>query len=380
MTRVGSGSGGRADVIVVGAGLAGLTTALELADRGAGVLLLADVRRGEASPAAAGALAPEIDPPAGAAAVLARRARDEYPDYVAGLVARTGIDVPLNREGVLEAAETPEDADRLRGGERPGAEWLDAASLAELEPALAHLAGAWLHPRDGAVNNLVLIRALKHALARSPRVRIVADAAEEISVRLGFARIRTRGGQRLEAQRAVLATGAWAAELAGLPRPLPVEPVRGQMMSVASRALRHVVVAAGGLAVPRADGRTLVGSTFERVGFDAAHSEAGEAAVRAIATRISPALAGAQRLSVWAGLRPMTPDRQPIVGADPQWPALVYACGHSRNGVLLAPITGRAAAALALGQAPGLDLTPYRVERFSLAGAGQLASDQLKPA
>jgi glycine oxidase len=76
----------------------------------------------------------------------------------------------------------------------------------------------------------------------------------------------------------------------------------------------------------------------------------------------------------------MTPDRQPIVGADPQWPALVYACGHSRNGVLLAPITGRAAAALALGQAPGLDLTPYRVERFSLAGAGQLASDQLKPA
>ena len=360
-------SEGRAEVIVVGAGLAGLTTALAVADRGASVLLLADVRRGEASPAAAGALAPEIDPAAGAAGALARRARDEYPEYVAALAARTGIDVPLNREGALEGAETEEEAERLRGRTQAAAEWLDARELAELEPALAHLAGGWLHPRAGAVNNLVLIRALKHALARTPRVRIVADAAEELSVRLGFARVRTRGGARLEARRAVLAAGAWAPVLAGLPRALPIEPVRGQMMSVASRALRHVVFAAGGLAVPRADGRTLVGSTVERVGFDGTHTEEGAQAVRAIATRLSPALAAAPRLNVWAGLRPMTPDGQPIVGVDPEHDALVYDCGHSRNGVLLAPLTGRCAAALALGEDPGVELTPFHVARFTPA-------------
>jgi glycine oxidase len=216
----------------------------------------------------------------------------------------------------------------------------------------------------------VLIRALKHALARSSRVRVVADAANEVHLRPGHATVRTRGGDSHQARRLVLATGAWAPELAGLPRALPVAPVRGQMMSVASRALRHVVFAGGGYAVPRPDGRTLVGSTYEHVGFDGAHTEAGAVAVRDIAGRISPALGGAPRLNVWAGLRPMTPDGQPIVGVDPRHPALVYACGHSRNGVLLAPLTGSAAAALALGEAPAVDLTPYRVDRFDPATVG----------
>ena len=103
------------------------------------------------------------------------------------------------------------------------------------------------------------------------------------------------------------------------------------------------------------------------MGFDGSHTEEGAQAVRAIATRLSPALAAAPRLNVWAGLRPMTPDGQPIVGVDPEHDALVYDCGHSRNGVLLAPLTGRGAAALALDEDPGVELAPFHVARFAPA-------------
>ena len=360
-------SAGGAEVIVVGAGLAGLTTALALAERGAAVLLLADARRGEASPAAAGILAPSVEPAGGAADALARAARDQYPAFVAGLSERTGIEIPLNRAGVLEVPAARAGGHAAQAD--AAARWLDARELAELEPALAHIAGARFHPHEGAVNTLVLIRALKHALARTGRVAVVADAAEEVGFHAGHVTVRTRGGTSLEAQRVVLGTGAWAPELVGLPRPLPVAPVRGQMMSVASRALRHVVFAGGGYAVPRPDGRTLVGSTWEHVGFDGGHTEAGAVAVRDIAGRISPRLGDAPRLNVWAGLRPMTPDGQPIVGAEPLQPALVYACGHSRNGVLLAPLTGSAAAAVALGETPAVDLTPFRADRFGAVAA-----------
>jgi glycine oxidase len=162
----------------------------------------------------------------------------------------------------------------------------------------------------------------------------------------------------------VLATGAWARAMDGLPRSLPVEPVRGQMMSVVSKALRHVVYGGHGYVVPRADGRTLIGATVERVGFDAAFTDEGVAAVRAMGGAIAPSLADARMLNAWAGLRPMTPDGLPVIGHDPARPALVYACGHSRNGVLLAPITGDVVADLVTGTTPRLDLAPFSVERF----------------
>ena len=136
------------------------------------------------------------------------------------------------------------------------------------------------------------------------------------------------------------------------------------MMSVASRALRHVVYGGEGYVVPRHDGRTLVGATYERVGFDAAYTEAGVAGVRRMGAAIAPSLAVAPMLNAWAGLRPGTPDALPIIGRDPAQPALVYACGHSRNGVLMAPLTGDVVADLVAGGEPRMDISSFRVDRF----------------
>ena len=276
--------------------------------------------------------------------------------------------MPLNRLGVLELALAEADLDRppFHAPHR-AVERLSRAELTELEPALAHAHGALFHAHDGAVNNLVLIRALKTLVGRHERIIIRPDAAVQIARADGDAVVVTASGARERAAAVVLAAGAWAPTVEGLPRSLPVEPVRGQMISLAGSPLRHVTYGAGGYAVPRGDGRTIVGSTMERVAFDASTTEAGLAHVRATGAAICPALAERRMLNGWAGLRPLTPDGLPIIGRDPDVPALIYACGHSRSGVLLAPLTGDVVAAIVLGEAPAYDLSPFRVERFGAA-------------
>ena len=355
-----------ADVVVVGAGLIGLAATLALADRGLRVLLVNDTRRGEASPAAAGMLAPTVEPATtGPALDFAIAARDRYPDYVAELRERTGIEVPLNRLGILRLALTEAEGAAMRAALPEGARWLSSSEVSELEPALVPAAGAAFHPEDGAVNNLVLMRALKHAIGHHGRVHVLGDAVTEIAFDGDDIRATTRDERRLAAGQMVLATGAWAPQLAGLERPLPIEPVRGQMMSVVSRAIRHVVYGGEGYVVPRADGRTLIGATMERVGFDPSFTEQGIAEVRAMGGAIAPSLGEARMLNAWAGLRPMTPDGLPVIGRDPEHPSLLYACGHSRNGVLMAPLTGDCVADLASGVTARQDLSAFAVGRFA---------------
>ena len=358
------------DAIVVGDGLVGLACAGALAAQGLSVAVVGGGGApGQASYAAAGMLAPGVERAGGPAHDFARLARDRYPTFLARLRERTGLAVPLNQRGVLQVALDAAEAERLRAGAGADGEWLDADALAALEPALAHAAGGILHARDGAVNNRRLLEALAalafdvHGAARiaGPATRLDLDGPRP--------RVHAAGGAVHEAAHVVLAAGAWVGELAGVPRRLPVVPVRGQMLALAAAPLARVVYAGGGYAVPRGE-LTLVGSTMERVGFDAATTEAGLATLRAIGARIAAPLADAPIAEAWAGLRPVTPDGVPIIGREPAAPALLYACGHSRNGVLLAPATGEAIAALVTGEAPPGDLSAFAPTRFDDGTAG----------
>ena len=358
----------RADVIVVGAGLVGLACTAALADRGLRVSLLADIRRGEASAAAAGMLAPSVERATGAAFAFAIAARNLYPAYLERLAADTGVDVPLNRLGILELALSDEEARALRSRDHAGSRWLSAGELSALEPALSHAAGAVLHPDDGAVNNLVLMRALKRLVGQHAKVTVIGDAAVRLTTKPGGVTVATRDGLELAGSTVVLAAGAWVSDIEGVPEDLPVEPVRGQMLSMAASPVRHVVYGAGGYIVPRGDGRTYVGSTMERVAFAADTTEEGMREVRMKGVTICPALSNARMLNGWAGLRPVTPDLLPIVGRDQAHPEIVYACGHSRNGVLMAPLTGECIADLVAGDAPRADLSDFDPHRFARAG------------
>jgi len=354
-----------ADIAVIGAGVVGLATALSLADTGLDVVLLGDARAGEASAAAGGILdAGHGFPPD--TLELMRGARDLWPAWVGMLTERTGVAIPLNRDGVLQLATSVHEAERLVAMAGEHAEWLDARALTALEPQLAHAQGALRYRHDGAVNPLILLRALKQAVAKHVHARAMPQTVT--SIELGLAaegvKVNIQGGDTISAMRVVVAAGVWSPELTGVPMRLPIVPVNGQLMSVASKALRHVVIMGEGYVIPRGDGRTILGGTEEHTGFDARHTADGVTRIRELAVAILPSLGTAGMLSTWAGLRPMTRDGLPIVGADADVPSVIYACGHGRNGVLLAPLTGALVTAEVKGGVRPTATTAFSPLRF----------------
>ena len=348
----------RPDVVVAGGGIAGLTTALAAANAGLEVVIVDRARPGAASRAAAGLLAPSVEGLPAAVHAFAVQARDLYPEFLADLRERTGVNVPLNIDGILEIASS--DAELAAVANRVGiaADVLDAAALAALEPALSSHAGALLHTRNGAVDNVELMRALDLAVARDSRITRLDDRVDAVDFSGGGTGV-IASKERISADFIVLAAGAWTQGIVGLPRVLPVRPLRGQLIRLDRQPIRHLVYGAGGYLVPRGDS-LIVGATSEEAGFINAPTSEGRTVLRSIATRAIPDLDHAAVLDHWAGLRPVTLDGLPILGPEPKRPSLVYACGYSRNGILFAPWAAQQLVPLFLGHP-----TPESLEFFS---------------
>ena len=361
MSFSGPTGGGFPDVAVVGTGVIGLACALELADRNLRVSFLGRPLGGEASMAAAGLLAPSVEPLDGGAGAFATLARDLYPEWLAGLEERWGARVALSRDGILELPG-PHRAVRVSEG------WLDSEALAELEPALAGHAGATLYPLDGWVDNVALMNALTGAAQRHPRIQWTPALAARLEVRGDDDPVvHDDAGTAHRATEVILAAGAWTPGIQGVGRRLPVEPVRGQMLAYPASPLGHAVYARGAYLVPRGD-HLLVGSTMEKVGFDYSITDSAGDALHAAAANACPMLAGVETTRRWAGLRPVTPDMLPVIGRDPERPRVIFACGHSRNGILMARATALAVADLVTEAASRYDLRPFSPRRFINSG------------
>ena len=168
------------------------------------------------------------------------------------------------------------------------------------------------------------------------------------------------------AEQVVVAAGAWSPGIGALPRPLPVEPVRGQM---AATQWPHATPASilfdeHSYVLARGD-EALLGSTMEHAGFDCHVTNEGMAQIFRGAVRLLPALMHAPVRRMWAGLRPITPDGRPIVGRDPAVERLWYATGHGRHGVLLAALTGEAVGDLLSTGQTSVDLAAWQPGRVS---------------
>jgi glycine oxidase len=369
-----------ADVIVIGAGIVGLSAARALASAGARVLVVERQRVGaEASGAAAGMLAPQVEAEEGSPLLdLALRARDHLVGLVPDLEKETGIGVELSAQGVLEIALGDEEErqadDRLRWQKARGlaVERLTARELRDAEPNLTGAArGALFFPRDRSVDNVRLTRALAaSAVARGATLLTGRPVTGLLLSADGAVTGVQAGTEAFEAPVVINAAGAWAGLLPADPRPIAVEPVRGLIVAfeLAPPLLRHVVYGGGGYLVPRADGRVLAGSTMERAGFDKSVTAASLRTVLDSALRIAPALADVRIAGAWAGLRPGTPDGLPIIGAGAAR-GLFHAAGLFRNGILMGPLVGEIVAALARGRPAAVDLAPFAPDRLAAAGA-----------
>lgn len=342
--------------------MVGLCIANALAKRGQIVALIGEHRAGEASRAAAGMLAPSVEQSEGPAHNFAIAARDFYPEFLEALADDTGVRVPLNRLGILQVALSSRGVKGLRKTAPETSTWLERNELVEMEPTLGHALGAVFNPDDGAVDNVILMNALEAVIADTPTVSRSESPA--VSVSRDAPSVTLASGEKLDAGAVVIAAGAWGSTIDGVKGIDSVSPCRGQLVAYKSIGLRHVTYGPRGYLVPRASGTIVAGSTMEEVGFDSSTTSEGLARVKSAAEEIAPGLAISPVTQEWAGLRPITPDMLPIIGKDPAADHLIYATGHSRNGILMAPLTGETVAALAVGESPAHDLSQFRPGRF----------------
>jgi glycine oxidase len=362
-------------VVVVGAGLRGSSVALRLARAGRSVVVLERAVPGaEASSAAGGILSPGVEAvEPGAFYALCRASLARYPAFAREVEEASGMSVGLRFLGTLEVALDDDHAKVLAARAekivRHGlpVEVLDDAAVRKLEPALSPEArGALLFPDEGSLDPRRLARATYVAAARAG-AQFVTGQVRRIVVEGGRARGVEHESGRIDAERVVLAAGSWSLQVQGhgLP-PGAVRPVRGQIAVVDTRPplLSRVVFSGHGYVVPRPDGRILCGSTMEEVGFEKAVTPGGLRHVFDVAIGIAPAIERAPVVETWSNFRPASPDGEPILGRGTV-DGLLYATGHSRNGILLAPITADAIAAEALGERPPVDLAPFSPARLA---------------
>lgn len=348
-------------IVIIGAGVMGCATALELSKRGAKdiVVLERAVPGAEASSAAAGMLAAQVEAKDDEERDHYVRARTAYAGWSEELRASTGIDVGYRKSGILELAMTPADLAHLRervtsqveAGLR--AEIVDAAGARAIEPMLTpEIEGAAWFPEEAQIDPPQLLRALVAATVRAGITVRSGTTVSSIMMEGGTCRgVVLDGGEVLHADAVVLAAGSWSSLVPGLPASVPsVRPVRGQMVQLEERPprLSRVVFLMGrGYIVPRGDGRVLCGSTMEDVGHRREVTAAGVRTILETATRIAPSLAQAEFSRAWCNFRPHAPSG-PLVGASPV-PGLFLATGHHRNGILQAKVTAESAAAAVLG-------------------------------
>ena len=330
--------------LVLGGGLMGLAVAHQLARRGQNVTVISRRRSEAAGFVAAGMLAPHAEGLSGTLLQLGQASLEQIPSWVAQIERDSGLGCGLRTSGIVVPFRTASERDAY-----PTASLGQTLNRAGLEQEIPDLGPEWttglLFEQDGQIDNRrQLMRALERACV-SLGVQFM-EGAEVLNLlqgergQLNGVALRSAEGeqQQLYCRQAVLCSGAWSQQL--VPQ-LPVFPVKGQMLSLQGPrdALKRVIFGPGTYLVPREDGLIVVGATSER---DAAFAEGltpdGQKQLQQGIAALLPIATGWPPMERWWGFRPCTPDEGPLLGPGPI-PGLWLACGHHRNGVLLAAIT-----------------------------------------
>jgi glycine oxidase len=379
----------RYDVVVVGGGVIGLSAGWRAAERGMRVCVVERDRAATgASAVAAGMLAPVGEATWGEEPLLnlALASARLWPEFAAHLETASGLPSTYQQAGALHVALDRDEAEELRRRwelhERLGldSEWLGPRRCRELEPGLSPSCVGGLHaPSEASVDPPALCAALAAALRAAGGELIEGAEVTGLDTSgAAVAGVRLAHGGQLAASAVVLAAGSWSSAtwLPEQARPL-VRPVKGQILTLRGAAepvVGRIVAGERFYAVPRADGRLLVGATVEERGYDTTVTAGGVLELLREAYRALPEIAEMELVASRAGLRPGSPDNAPLIGPG-AIDGLILASGHFRNGVLLAPVTADAVAALLAGERPRADLGAFAPGRFRSRRPARLATE-----
>lgn len=376
------------DVVIVGGGIIGGSIAFDLARRNLRVVVL-DRRElmHEASWAAAGMLSPAPDCPAAIPLVpLGRASLALYPDFVNAVEEVSGLRAGFRAGGALEAIFHG-DAERelstlvaLHHGLGLACEPLPLDEARKMEPGLGRDArAAALLPDECSIVPRALSAAVQAAAASvgaelRPGVEVVSLAFDGKQC----AGVKTSSGEIIHAGQVVLAAGCWSSQISDVAPYAPTLPVRGQMAALrhSGTPIRHVLRSERGYLVPRgvdSPQTVVVGSTIENAGYEKVVTSGGIEKILSAANELAPELAKAEIVETWCGLRPGTPDQLPILGPV-DVDGLVFATGHYRNGILLAPVTAKLVGEWITERKTYLDWEPFSPLRFTRASVDRSAT------
>jgi len=341
------------DLVVVGAGVIGLAAAWRAAQAGLSVLVTERDRPGAgASGVAAGMLAPVTEADFGEQELLALsvESRAMWGEFASDLERATGLASGYADSGCLVVAADRDDAEELKrlhafqGTLGLESEWLTPGAARKLEPGLSpRIAGAICAPQDGQVDPRAVVEALITALRQEGGELVQGEARSLIDYRGRVAGLRTREGMEVSSRHVLVAAGAWSSQIGLDPDGPNVHPVKGQLLELRARGDRlppatRLVRTPRCYVVCRADGRVVIGATTEEQGFDTTVTADGVFRLLEAALEVLPDVAELELVAARAGLRPGTAGGRPVIGPGDR-DGLLWATGHGRNGVLLAPLT-----------------------------------------
>ena len=370
----------RPTVVIIGAGVCGLSIGWQLAEAGAKVTIVEKSEPGRgATWAAAGMLAARAEAEPGEQALLKLnlKSQEYWPEFKNRLEKTSGVPIGYRDEGTIIVALDRDDAADLEFDYKfqdslgLNTKWLSGSKAREKEPFLSpRITNAIYSPLDHQVDNRDLADALRIAFVREGGKLQLYSEVESIVTENGSVRGVQSNGEVIPAQFVVLAAGAWSRTIRGLAKEdlPPIRPLKGQMLALRmdpnKPLIRHVVWAPKGIyMVPRNDGRLLIGATVEEKDFDAELTAGGILHLLRESWETLPGIDELEIDEMWAGHRPTSRDDAPVLGPT-SVEGLIIATGHHRNGILLAPITAKTISRLILTGDLPKEIEPFGIERF----------------
>ena len=356
-----------ADILIVGGGLIGMLTAIELHKAGASVQILERSRMGGESSWAGGGILSPLYPWRYPDAVnaLAKFGHKVYPQIAQQLWQDGGIDPEYIRSGLMVL-----DQHEHEKAQAWSLQWqMDLQIVPEpavIEPNLnSDYGNALWMPQIGQMRNPRLMKSLQATLDAYGIGYKEYTKVDVLEIEQGRVISVVAEGKNYSADKVLVAGGPWSRKIIQNYGDAPqVEPVKGQMVVFKAQPglLKHIVLSGGRYLIPRKDGRIVVGSTLEHTEFNKTVDDKARLNLSRAALEILPALEKFAVEKQWAGLRPGSPNGIPYVCSHPAIEGLYISTGHFRNGVILGAASARLMADMMLGRPSEIDASPYRFD------------------